>query len=620
MEMTLAPRNKTMSPDSTEEISPWEELHRERCALVLVDLVESVRLALDNPDDTARRWERVVTKVREQVLPVHGGRMVKSTGDGMLMTFARPTHAVAAALDLASVLAEVNGGSPTHRRLALRTGIHWAEVIVTDLDLFGPGPNLAARLASLAQPDDIIVSAEARDHLVPGLDADLEDLGDCWLKHIDGPVRAHRIRVAGPAPSERVVLQVLEPQVVATSGWGDLRPAIAVIPFAAGPEPEAQALGDLLANEVIAQLSPVPQLRVLSRLSTAALAQGVRDGCDPRVALDADYVLTGRVTSLGSRLLIQAELADARESAVLTTFRLTTTVDDLISDESPVAAELASGAAAHLLQRQLDMVRRCALPNLPGYALLLGGVGLMHRLSTRDFDRAGALLGHLMDRWPRLVEPMAWLARWHLFRLLQGWSDDPARDRLAAQSLSRRALDLNPCSSVALTVAGSIRTSLDHDLDGSQALYQAALDANPSDSFAWLLAGTAHAFRGNGVPAVQATRSAARLSPLDPMGFLYDCHAAGAAIAAEHYAEARDLAQRSLKANALHLSTLRVLAIAHVQLDEVEAARAAVSQLRRLDPQHSVERYLANSPAAAFPIGQLCARALALAGLPQNTP
>ncbi len=524
----------------------------------------------------------------------------------MLMTFEDVPPAVATARELHRRIAGYNAEGPPDAAILLRVGVHLTDMVIDSDDAYGAGVNLAARLMALAAPGDIVVSDEIRERMVPGLDAETEDLGDCWLKHVKEPVRAHRLGA-----------QAVAPYMPNLEGPAGLRPTVAVLPFSAGVSPAGNSLGDLLADELICALSQLPELAVVSRLSTSALA--VRGGTVQEIGtvLQADYVLSGTCHAIGRRLLVHAQLIDSRDSAVVCSFRQTATVNSLVAERSPLVEALIEQLSAAILDRQIALARRCALPNLAGYTLLLAGISMMHRLSRRDFERARELLEHLGERWPRLAAPHAWRARWHMFSVMQGWSAAPDADRKLSFELSQRALDLDPESSVAMTVAGSVRVGLARDVDGGVSLYESALRANPNDSLAWLLLGTAHAFRGDGPQAVGASSQAIRLSPIDPLRFMYDCHAAGAALAAEAYPRARDLAQQSLKRNAQHLSTFRVLAIAQSLLGETEAARGTVQRLLALDPRQSVDGYLRASPSAAYPIGRKFAQALADAGLPQ---
>jgi adenylate cyclase len=217
-----------MTAPITRETTPaeppqWPELPRERRTLVVVDVVESVRLMQAHEADVINRWRRFVHEVQTQVLPPHGGRLVKSLGDGLLLEFADVSLAIAAALDVQARLPAYNIGRAADAALFLRVGAHEAEVVVDKLDVYGAGVNLAARLAGLAGPGEIVVSAAVRHQLTDGLDAEFEDLGDCYLRNVALPVRAFRVGPAGPLP----VIDIMAAADLPDS----FLPSIAVIPF-----------------------------------------------------------------------------------------------------------------------------------------------------------------------------------------------------------------------------------------------------------------------------------------------------------------------------------------------------------------------------------------------------
>jgi tetratricopeptide (TPR) repeat protein len=246
----------------------------------------------------------------------------------------------------------------------------------------------------------------------------------------------------------------------------------------------------------------------------------------------------------------------------------------------------------------------------------MGSIALMHRLSPGDFEQAGKFLEALIERAPRQAIPRAWLAKWYVLRVWQGWSENPHQDAQFALQSARRALDADPHCSLALTMDGLVNTSFAKRLDAAEDRYDEAILSNPNDSLAWLLKGTLHAFKGEGQQAVQCTQRALRLSPLDPQRFYYDSLAASACIAAEKYDTALKLAQRSLRANRNHVSTLRVMAVAQWHLGLPEQARETAQELLRRDPTLTVARWLEQAPSAPYRVGQEFARVMRLVGVP----
>jgi tetratricopeptide (TPR) repeat protein len=225
------------------------------------------------------------------------------------------------------------------------------------------------------------------------------------------------------------------------------------------------------------------------------------------------------------------------------------------------------------------------------------------------------MLEHLVERSRRHPAPHAWLATWPVLLVQQGWSQDPQAQARQAMDSTRRALENDPQSSLALTVQGFVLTNLMKDLAGAASSYQQALQINPNESLAWLLTGTLNAFIGNGAEALAASERALRLSPLDPLRYFYDSLAASAAVTAGKYERAIELAKRSLKANRTHTSTYRALAIAQSLSDQMDDARDTVQKLLQLEPDFTVARFLARTPAKGE-MASTVADALLRAGLP----
>ena len=575
--------------------------------VLCVDVVESVRLIQDDEENAVRRWQHMVEEISTKVLPANGGRMVKSLGDGMLLEFAQVPAAVAAAFAIHRVCRDDNVGRMPEQQMLLRIGANVGELIADAQDVFGHEVNLAARLTTLAGPGEIVVSAAVRDQLVPLLDADIEDLGECYLKHIREPIRAYRV---GPPGAYPVIAHGNKPEMI-------LRPTVAVIPFEArGVEPEQMVLGEILADEVIASLSRTADLHVISRLSTTVFR--ARDISVSQVGshLGATYVVSGSYRVSGDIVALTVELAEARGGSVVSSKRVRGTVASILCGEDEMVDALVAEVGSAILSRELHRAQTQALPTLEGCTLLLGAIALMHRLSDRDFNRADEMLQSLTDRAPRMAIPQAWLAKWHVLRVQQGWSPDQAADTRMAIDRTRRALDIDPDCSLALAVDGFAHTNLLKRFDIAADRYERALLVNPNDSLAWLLKGTMHAFKGEAVAAMEDTTQARRLSPLDPLKYFFDSLSATAALAAKDYALAFDYAMRSYRLNRKHASTLRALAISQWHLGQADSARLTVGELLSIEPGFTVSKFIERSPSTGYETGRVWAATLRDAGVP----
>ncbi|HUP05656.1 MAG TPA: adenylate/guanylate cyclase domain-containing protein [Caldimonas sp.] len=593
-----------MSPETV----PTEiEIARVVRTVLVADLVESVRLMQDDESGTVQRWRGFVDHVVHRLLPGRGGRLVKSLGDGLMLEFSRASSAVSVAFAMQEVLVETNRSLDASHRLHLRIGIHVSPLIADEHDIYGHGVNLAARLMTLAGPDEIVVSADVRDQLTPALDADIEDLGECYVKHVQQPIRAFRVGAPGERP-------VIEPGNLAE----DLRATIAVIPFRPRVlQPTGDVLGHLLADEVISALSHSPEVNVISRLSTSAFEGRDFNLEDVSAYLRANYMLSGSYHADADRVTLKADMAEARTMQVIWSQTLKGSIHDVIAGDDPLAGQLVSEACAAMMVRELQRSQGKAPQSLQSHTLLLSSIALMHRISPLAFERARQQLQVLIERTPRLASPYAWMAKWHVLRVTQGWSADPQADGQAAMEYTKRALDRDPTLSLAMTVEGQVNTYILKRLDVAEQLYAQALQSNPNDSLAWLLKGTLHAFRDEGKEAVRHTRHALKLSPLDPLKYYFDSLAATAALSAGQHQRALSLATRSLRLNRAHGSTLRVLIASLWRLGRHEEARVRAQELLKLDPAFRVSTFLERSPSAAFEGGKRVAEALELAGVPR---
>jgi len=595
--------------ESAAADSQWPVLPRSRRALLVADLVESVLLMQQREDEVIERWRRFVAEVGAEVLPACKGRLVKSLGDGLLIEFGDIAQATAAALQMHARIARVPPTGKAPVALALRCGLHVADVVIDELDVFGSGVNLAARLASLAGPGQTVISAVARDELLPGVDAEVEDLGDCYLKHLPEPVRAYRLQPAVPrlAPVSRLAV-----------ADGDLHAMVAVLPFqmqgGSGDAAEL-ALGNWVAEGTIVLLSRTLTLRVVSRMSSAAFQGRQLPVRELAACLGADYVLSGDCRTAGKNVTLVAELADGRRGDVIWAEHVPTSVADLLAPDSQALAALVSQVQGAVMAAEFQRSLLQAPPNLKSYSLQLSSIAMMHRSGRGDFERSSLQLRHLIERHPRLAAPRAWLALWYVLRVTRGLVVDNAAQAEEALDQVRRALDADPQCSLALTMRGFVECHMLRDLNRAWNTLDAATSMNASDSMAWLFKGVVQAFQGHGAQALAMVLEAGRLSPLDPLRDYYDALSATAALAAGDFALAADFAQRSVRANRAHSPTWRALVIAQSELGRLDEARASLAQLLVLEPGLTVKAYLERSPAGANENRRRYAEALRRAGL-----
>lgn len=576
-------------------------------AILMADVVEYVRLMEQDEADTVLRWQALDGAIRSRALAQQGGHAVKSNGDGMVFEFGSVHQAMACAADMQHLTQQMNRGLSAERAMWLRVAVAYGDVYAQEHDIQGRAVNLAARLMTLAKPGEVVLSANARDQLIPGLDAEPEDLGECYLKHLPAPVRAYRLRSS--LPQAPLAMPNDNPRV--------LQAGVAMLPLQSLRDDEGHgALGDLLADEVIGGLSRAGQLHVISRLSTVSLARrslGVREIGQ---ALGVAYVVSGSYVVMGSRTRVHLEMARTEDQSVIWSESLDAEVNDVLMGSDAIVPQIVAAISAVVISQELQRAQTLPLPNLQSHSLLMAGIGLIHRSAPSDFERAREILELLAQRHARLPQAHAWLGKWHAMKAVQGLSDNPAQDAARALDKAHRALDADPQSSLALTMKGLVQGFMMKDLDAAQACYAQALAANPNEALAWLYTATLRGWQGRGEEAWAAAHKALALSPLDPLKYYFESLAAFAALAAGHLETATTLAERSLCANRLHTATHRTLVIARWLQGDESGALLVMGEMLKVEPGFSTARYLGRFPGGNNDTSREYARILRAAGAP----
>jgi adenylate cyclase len=585
----------TVSPQSTDTAKPAQQdvlsampLPQQRHKVVLViDLVESVRLMAANEAAVVNQWRGFMHHATSQVLPTCRGRLVKSLGDGLLAEFDQPTEAVQAALALHKYFDPLNQTLPPAQQLHLRAGLNATNLYVDENDVYGHGVNLAARVADLAAPGETLVTSSVFDGIVVGVDAEVEDRGESYLKHWPEPVRTWMLYpVSGTSAAARPRV----PEGPAT----DFRPAIAVVPFETRSHAAEQfVIGELIADGVIAQLSRSQNLRVISRMSTTAF-RGRKSSADQiGQHLDATFVLGGSYVTYGDKVVIMAELSDRKRGEVIWAERLTGDTRDLLEAQSSLLDALCSACAKALLNDVVQRTLVLPVPQLDSNALMLGGITLMHRSTPRDLQRSHQLLEAVVARHKRVATPWAWLAKWHIMQVVQGLSGEPARDFQRAIDTADRALDLEPASSLAMAIKGHALCHLGEDVDASHRLLQEATQSNPNDPMAWLYNSVWSTMWGTPEDSMTEAENALHLSPLDPQKYYFEMMLANSYLAMGRLDEAVALCRSSLAKNRYHLPTLRAMLIAQYELGQAKEARETYDLILALQPDLTLTKYTA---------------------------
>jgi adenylate cyclase len=285
-----------------------DRVDRRLAAIFAGDIAGYTRLMATDEEGTlrqlkARRRELVDPKITE-----HRGRIVKTTGDGILVEFVSVVDAVRRAVDIQRGMAERNADVPADKRIEFRIGINVGDIIIDGDDIFGDGVNVAARLEALADPGGILVSSIVHDQVRDKLSFGFEDMGEQTVKNIARPIGVHRVSLAETiAPAA-----VKSPPAAAKTEPSVTRPSIAVLPFAnMSGDPEQEYFADGISEEIITGLSKLRWLFVIARNSSFTYKGKAVDIKRVARELGVRYVLEGSVRKGGNRVRITAQLIDA---------------------------------------------------------------------------------------------------------------------------------------------------------------------------------------------------------------------------------------------------------------------------------------------------------------------
>ncbi|MBK7471101.1 MAG: adenylate/guanylate cyclase domain-containing protein [Betaproteobacteria bacterium] len=324
---------------------PLAQTTRRLSAVLFADVVDSVEKIRLDPDGTVARWRTFIAEITHHELPSYQGRIVKLLGDGMLIEFNSAAGAVDCALALQARIEQSNAGIEAGKQLHLRIGVHLADVLADELDLYGDGVNLAARLMALAGARETIISASVRDQVTDGLGLSLEDLGERWLKGMDRPVRAFRVWPPGPTLAQ-------SPDRRRQSGG---RPSIAVLPFRnLSSNPAHNFLGDLLAEDMIGALSRQTDLFVISRLSTAPFRDRLYEPRNVADVLGVRYVISGTLQASDTRLRLIGELTEADSGRVIWSERFEGSLADIFDLQDQLSHDIVERVVPFVRQRELE--------------------------------------------------------------------------------------------------------------------------------------------------------------------------------------------------------------------------------------------------------------------------
>jgi TolB-like protein/class 3 adenylate cyclase len=452
---------------------------RRLAAILAADVAGYSRLMGADEEGTLAALKTIRRELADPKIKEHRGRIVKTTGDGLLLEFASVVDAVRCAVDVQREMAQRNADVPPERRIEFRMGINVGDIIRDGRDIYGDGVNIAARLEALAEPGGICVSRVVRDQVRDKLSFSFEDLGEQQVKNIARPVRVHRV-VLGEAVglAEPTADCPASPPLALPH-----KPSIAVLPFQnMSGDPEQEYFADGMVEEIITALSRIRWLFVIARNSSFTYKGHAVDVKQVGRELGVRYVLEGSVRKAGGRVRITAQLIDADSGAHLWADRFDGSIDDVFDLQDQVAIDVA-GVIEPTLQAA-EMARSIERPtaDLTAYDLYLRAVALSFSWDKSATTRALELLEQAIERDPHYGSAIVQAATRHFELHLNGWTDDPETSRLKGVELSRQALQVAGDDPNVLSNAAYILGYFGEEIGVVIALLDRALSLNPSSA------------------------------------------------------------------------------------------------------------------------------------------
>jgi adenylate cyclase len=548
-------------------------VERRLAAILAADVAGYSRLIEADEEGTLGRLKALRAEVIDPKIAGQHGRIVKTTGDGLLVEFASVIDALRCAAEVQTAIAESNAPLPPDRRIEFRLGIHQSDIVVENGDIFGEGVNIAARLEGLAEPGGLCVSARVQEDAAGRLDLTFEDLGEQALKNIARPIRAYRAVTAARSSLRR-----------ASSGRPlPDKPSIAVLPFAnMSGDPEQEYFADGMVEEIITALSRIRWLFVIARNSTFTYKGQAVDVKQVGRELGVRYVLEGSVRKAGGRVRITAELIDAVTGTHLWADRFDGLLEDIFELQDRVAVSVAGVIEPTLQAAEIRRSAGRSTADLTAYDLYLRAYAMVWS-SARQIPEALRLTQQAIDRDPRYGPAVA-LAAFCCVRLLRdGRSEDRLADGLKGADFAQRALEVAGDDADILANAALALAYLGEDIGAMMALVDRALALNPSFARGWHISGILRLWAGQPDIAIEHIEAALRLSPRARIGT--SLLIIGAAhFYARRFDEAVPKLLLTIQEDPSHPVPYRYLAACFAHTGRLDDAQEIVTKMRAITP------------------------------------
>jgi adenylate cyclase len=494
-----------------------QRVERRLAAIMAADVAGYSRLMGADEEGTLSALRAHRREIFDPKIAEYRGRIVKTTGDGLLVEYASVVDAIRCALEVQRGLGARNAPVPQEQRLEFRIGINVGDVIIEDNDIFGDGVNVAARLEGIAKPGCVVVSANARDAAINRVKAEFLDLGELSLKNIERPVRVFQVSFEASDGASATPSAQRQPSATPTEGL-----SIAVRPFMVLSEDRAlELLANGLAEDVIALLARVPGFFLISRASSFAYRNPETPMSVIAQQLGVRYVVEGSVRGAGDQVRVFIQLAEAATGRILWSRKFDAVRAETLDLQDDIARGIIVELEPALTQAEIAVIRRQRPENVDAWGCYhqavgaLGGNGWNEQtvLEMQKFLRRALEIdgGFALARAQlALVSALA-----HSTGLLEHSAEHIHEALVSAEA----AIAGDPGSSEVLGYAGCALSDLGQTERGAEILRQ-AVEIDPSNAQAEVALGAVLSLLGDLDTGIAHMRHGVKLSPRDrKLGF-----------------------------------------------------------------------------------------------------
>ena len=376
-----------------------EPVERRLAAILAADVAGYSRLIGADEEGTLAQLKAFRKTLVDPTIAKHRGRIVKTTGDGMLVEFASAVDAARCAVEIQRDMADENTEIPQAKRIEFRIGIHLGDIILDDNDIFGDGVNIAARLESIAVPGGISISRAVHDQVRDRINVCFDDKGEIALKNIARPVQVFAI--SGAKESKTTVSPESKPALALPD-----KPSIAVLPFQnMSGDPEQDYFADGMVEEIITALSHFKALFVIARNSSFTYKGRAVDVKQVGRELGVRYVLEGSVRKAANRVRITGQLVDTATGAHLWADRFDGGLGDIFDLQDQVTESVVGAIAPAVEKAEIERAKRKPTESLDAYALYLRGLAGFYQFETGKRTRRHCACSTARSSSTRILRP-----------------------------------------------------------------------------------------------------------------------------------------------------------------------------------------------------------------------